>query len=459
MPRHPNPDMRVNVLFLQGPPSAFARVLGAELTARGAGVHRINLCIGDWIFWHDEHAQSYRGSLKNWADYLREFIHTNQITDIVYFADRFPYHVVAQQVARDLGIRAISYEYGYLRPDWIITEPGGQSAYSHFPTDIKVIRKAAKPLPQPDLKQQFASDFQSEANGDVIYHLSNYLLWFLYPKFCRDRVYNPVIEYLSYIPRNRRARKNLANAAELVARLAAGTKPYFVVPLQMQNDYQIRKNSAYDNQRGFLDEVLVSFQEHAPQDALLVVKVHPLDNGLENWSRHLRRKAGSLGITDRVHYLDGGDLGRLTNGAQGTITINSTSGVAALKSGCALKVMGVSVFDIAGLTHQGSLDTFWTGAQKPIETNVGDFIKVMAAYCHVRGNFYGNEGRAAAVQSFCDRLISGTFPFDIFEQHPPRLDKARHMGIDVEYPATATNPADQSILTTPIQEAENAQSA
>ena len=195
------------VLFLQGPPSDFARVLGAELMARGARVHRINLCVGDWIYWHGPGTRSYRGSLARWSGWLDGVLEAEGITDLLYFGDCQPYHRAARRVAERRGVRTLAYEYGYLRPDWIVAEPGGQSAYSRLTADPARLRAAARDLPAVDLAPCHRIDRRREARGDVIYHLANYLLALLYPRFRRDRVFNPILEYLSYLPRHRRARR------------------------------------------------------------------------------------------------------------------------------------------------------------------------------------------------------------------------------------------------------------
>ena len=122
----------------------------------------------------------------------------------------------------------------------------------------------------------------------------------------------------------------------------------------------------------------------------------------------------------------------MTNGAAGMITINSTSGLTALRLGRPVKAMGLAVYDMAGLTHQGSLDTFWGAPEGPDPAGLADFLKVMAAHCHVRGDFYDRAGRAAAVQAMADRLMAAE-PFPaVFLDHPPRLARARELGIAVD---------------------------
>ena len=429
--RHP-PQRDVRILFLQGPPSSFARELGAELASRGAFVRRINLCFGDWVYWHDRRSISYRGSLNDWEGFLEDFVRRHQITDIIYFADRFPYHRTAQRVARRLEINAIAFEYGYIRPDWIVVEPFGQSGYSHFPTDPVRIAALASELPHPEFKRRFEHSFFGESLGDVVHHLGNYFCWFFYPRFQRDRIYNPLLEYVSYPLRFWRAFRARGRVDRLCQRLYAARTPIFIVPLQMQNDYQIRANSPYTDQREFLNQVLCSFAEHAPEDSALIIKPHPLDNGLENWSRFVRNSTQHLGLDHRVHYLDGGNLDAMAAKASGMITINSTSGMTSLRLGCPVKAMGLAVYDIDGLTHSGSLDTFWNEPTAPDVQGLENFLKVMAARCHVRGDFYSKVGRKAAGRAMADRIMSESPFFDVFLDKAPRLERAHQLGIHID---------------------------
>ncbi len=433
--RCPGPALRLVenrcFLFLQGPPSPFARELGAQLAAMGASVRRINFSIGDWFWWHDARAASYRGHLSDWERYLEDLVRREGVSDIVYFADRVPYHRAAQRVADRLGIRAISFEYGYLRPDWITVEPGGQSAWSRFPADIARVRELAADLPAPGLARQYHTGTFAESAGDAGYYLANYLLWFLYPRFQRDRIYPPLAEYLSYPLRFLRARLGRAKAHRLIEELTAGSTRYFVVPLQMQNDYQIRANSPWTDQRDFLDRVISSFAGHAPDGTKLVVKVHPMDNGLENWRGYIGGAARRHGVAGRVQYLDGGDLHLLTGHAAGMVIVNSTCGIAALQAGCPLKVLGIATFDMAGLTHQGALDDFWTDPGGVDPGNAAALMSLMAHRAHVRGDFYAPEGRHAAVRAMADRLMAAEWE-RTFEANPPRLEKGRRLGISLD---------------------------
>lgn len=423
----------MNLLFLQGHPSYFARDLGRSLQARGHSVRHVTLNPGEWLFWPGEGSIPYRGSLTDWEAWLDRLITAHSITHLVYFADRHPYHVAAQRVALQRGITPVSYEFGYLRPDWITVERGGQSVYSHFPNRLDVIRAQAANLPTPDLTPRYSHPHWQEAVAEVAYHLGNALLRPLFPRFVADRANHPIREYLSYIPRNRRAARNAAPARAVVQARLADPAPYFVFALQMSGDYQIRANSRYSGLTLPLHEVISSFATDAPADARLVVKLHPMDNGLTNWQEITLRLAHAAGIAHRVDFIDGGDLMALLSRAAGCVVINSTVGLHALQAGCPVTCLGIATYDVAGITHQGPLSSFWQTPHRPDPADVAALVRLLAAAIQVRGDFFSAEGRAAAVASAADLIEHGlAAAYGAEDATPPRLKQARQQGIPID---------------------------
>src|SRR5690606_23002238 len=102
-------------------------------------VHRINFCLGDAVQWGRRPAENYRGSFAAWPDFLADYIRRHDISDILYYGDRLPYHRAAVDLSRAGNVRGTVYEFGYLRPDWITLEREGMSALSHFPRDPALI--------------------------------------------------------------------------------------------------------------------------------------------------------------------------------------------------------------------------------------------------------------------------------------------------------------------------------
>ena len=419
-------------LFLQGPPSSFAKLLSDELERRGQRTLRVNLCAGDKLNWRKKGAVDFRGKFEEWAGFIEQLMRREGVTDVLYYADRLPYHKVAAAVARKLGAQPVTYEFGYLRPDWITLERGGMSAYSHFPNDPDVIRDLAKQLPPIDGETKYPYKFRHEASHEVVFNLSQVFAPFLFPNYDADKYYHPLVDYLSYVPGLLSSWINHKLAKAVTQKVKRQKFPFFLLPMQMQSDYQVRANSPFTHLSEVIDMTIRSFAQHAPKNARLIFKVHPLDNGLEGWSKIVKRIARDAGVWKRVYLINGGKLNVMLNRVRGTILINSTVGLHAMRANCPTKVLGAAVFDIPGLTFQGSLDEFWTKSEPPDPELRDDFVRVIGNTIQVKGNFYTKEGRAIAIPEMARRLIEDDINEPgAFIDPPPRLAAASAMGVPV----------------------------
>lgn len=415
------------VLFLQGPPTVFWRELAAAFEAEGHETRRVNLSTADWLTWRRPGAHHYRGTFGGWRRWLDRYIAREGVTDILYYADRLPYHVAAAEAAEAAGIPAYAVEFGYLRPDWLTLERRGMGAYSHFPNDPDAIRRLAADLPPPpETRVRYAHNFREEARDEVLFNLANALFCWPYPFFRMDKRHHPLLDYPSWLPRLARGSR-LARAAQAVARDCAAQRwPYHLVALQLEADYQIRDNSPYATLGDMIEEVIASFARHAPARNRLILKLHPLDNGLENWPRLAARAARRRGVSDRVKTVDGGRLEDFIDHARGVIAVNSTVGLHAIQAGAPVLALGPAVYDMPGLTHQGPMARFWT-APEPVDAALAqDFVKLLAAAIQVKGSFYNPEGRRLAAREIVARVAGGRVNAPgAFVSPPPRLPVRR----------------------------------
>lgn len=398
---------RRTYLFLQGPISPFFNEIALGLVERGHAVHCIQLSIGDQLFWRHSGAARYRGTLSAWPAFIDAYYQSNAITDIVLLGEQRDYHRIAIEAAMLRSIAVTVTDFGYLRPDWITLERDGMSGHSLFPREPEAILKLASQCPGIDQNRVYQDSFWTMAMWDMLYHLANYFLWWRYPNYTSHKLENPVRVYLGTglrllfsIWTNHRAQHQLVN-------LLRDGQPYYVYPLQMANDFQLRAYSNYPDQTAAIDHVIRSFARYANRDAHLLVKVHPWDPGLVNWRRQVQQIAANHTVTDRVHYVDGGSLDDMSRAARGMVTINSTSGLRALMLNCPVVTLGQAIYDVPGLTFQDGLDEFWAHAQPPDATLMGAYLDAMAATIQIRGVFYARPGLDAAVAAAVERLDHG----------------------------------------------------
>ncbi|OLP58240.1 capsular biosynthesis protein [Xaviernesmea oryzae] len=413
-------------LFLQGPSSPIFSKIADRLEERGHLCQRINLTMGDSLFWRRRGGHAYRGRPRDWPAFLDGFLTRHHVTDLVLLGEERDYHRVATVAARRLGIDVYVVEMGYLRPDWLTIERGGMSSNSHFPTQAAQVLAAAADLPEPDWTRRYRQSFFMEAAYDLAYNLPNVFLNFGYPFYRRHALYHPLAEYAGWILRLASEKRRTRQAAEALDRLNQGHGPIFVYPLQLQTDFQLRAHSPYNDQREAISEVLSSFARHAGSDARLAIKVHPLDNGLIGWKALITRQAQALGIGARVTYLDGGVLEPLLDLCAGVVTVNSTVGLHALQRDLPVKVLGAAIFRMEGLTDSQPLDRFWTAPRRPDPALCRAFLRLLAVSVQVRGNFYSKAGTDAGAEAIAERLHRRDVNEPgAFIDPPPRLRPAK----------------------------------
>lgn len=399
----PSPARQV-FLFLQGPITPFFAEIADTLEKRGHRCLRVNLCFGDRLFWRRPGAVNFKGRRDAWPAFIADLIDREGVTDIVLLGEQRFYHKVAITAAKARGIKVTVTDFGYLRPDWITLERNGMSGESCFPRDPEAIMELARKAPPLDLKPRFKDDFTTQVIWDMAYHLLSNWLWFLHPHYRSHQLHHPALVYLGTGLHILKARREGPKADARIAEVQAAGTPYYVLPLQMENDFQLRAYSPFFDLKTPIHEVISSFAAHAPEGSRLMVKVHPLDPGIRNWRRIVRRSAEKWGVADRVDYLDGGDLPKLLEKSKGVVTVNSTVGLWAMRARTPIMTLGQAVYDIEGLTFQGSLDRFWTEGAPPQAELWDAFVKAIVGNIQIRGVYYKREGLDHAVQAAAAKL-------------------------------------------------------
>ncbi|HUD29800.1 MAG TPA: capsular biosynthesis protein [Novosphingobium sp.] len=384
------------------------RRLGQELIAAGHAVHKFNFNGGDRLFWRLPNGIDYRGTLADWPASFEALLNDRGITDVVLFGDCRDHHMPAIRICRERGVPVHVFEEGYVRPDWVTLELGGVNGHSSLPRDPAWYRETASRLPPVPPHAQVPSSFRRRAAEGLAYNFADVLTRWHYPGWSNHRPWHPVVEGMGWWRKLCRRKEREASAVQLMARLAAareeGRDPYFLFPLQLDSDAQIRLHSPFAGIADALRLVVGSFAAHAPAGTRLVVKEHPLDNGVRDWRQVTADMAELFGVADRVDYLAWGDIVPVTRGAEGVVTINSTSGTLALAEGVPVVVLGHAVYDVPDITCQGGLDDFWRNPLRPDAQTFAAFRRVLIDRCLIPGGFFSEEALDKVVRHAVARL-------------------------------------------------------
>jgi capsular polysaccharide export protein len=374
------------VLLLQGPRSPFFAHLADALAARGAAVERVLFCPGDALFWRGRKAIRFRDRPEAWPGFVDALLREREITDVAALGDGRYWHAEAFKAARGLGVAVHVVEQGYLRPGWLTVEHDALGAWRPDPADLASGGGPAPEAPHPH------APFWRWAAMDVAWDLANMIAGPVsYPHFRTHALTHPVREWAGMLRRwSMRRRPPALDPAE---------GPVFLVALQLETDFQIRMHGPPGGLPAALERVAQSFAAHAPPEARLAVKPHPLDPGLTDW-----RPIAEDALGRRAVWVDGGALEPLLPKLAGLVTANSTAGLTALRAGVPVALLGRANYE--ALAFGGGLDRFWTEAAPPDPARVSAFVRALAAATQVPGHFDGPRMQAGA-DAVAARILDG----------------------------------------------------
>jgi capsular polysaccharide export protein len=376
-----------SVLLLQGPMGPFFRRLADDLRAVGARVHKVNFNAGDALF-YPRGALAYRGTLEDWPRMLAELLDRWQVDVVLMFGDCRPIHAAVRDLVLERGCELGVFEEGYVRPDYITLERFGVNGHSRLPRQPGRYRTLERS--PPDRPERVGNAYWHGVLWSTVYATAATLGSSRYPAYRHHRPLDAV-EALRWIRSIGRKWICAVRERGVQDRLCGPDRSrYFLVPLQVHNDAQVRTHSSYPSVEAFIDEVVQSFAAHAPADTLLALKHHPMDRPYADHGALIRRAARAAGVGDRVIYIHDQHLPTLLAHARGVVLINSTVGLQALHHGCAVKACGRAVFDMPGLTFQGGLAAFWSEADHhpPDAALLARFQQYLVSTTQINGSFY-----------------------------------------------------------------------
>ncbi|MBO0663571.1 capsular biosynthesis protein [Jiella sp. MQZ9-1] len=396
------------ILFVGAPFGQFFRELAERLEDEGAEVYRIVLEGGDWAETPARNRIMLDRSM-SWARFLRSVIRSRGIQTIVTYNDTLPRNRIALSIAKRLNLTRLVLENGYLRPHHVTLAQNGVNGNSELSCDPAVISQALPPA-------QACKTFPVHMRP----HVMNTIRHFLWSTLLK-----PILPYNSSYYGDSVARQGrgyigeycwraLHNEDAALARVDAhkakpGSRLYLVL-MQKPGDGQIRYHSPFGTNSRFLEEVLTSFAESAPDEAFLVVKQHPLDYGIERLPQMFASLTEKLGIQDRAVYMRKAGIAGLMERTNCMITINSTGGLQGVMSGIPVKCLGKAVYDVEGLTFQGPLADFWSSTQKPDPEMIRAYRNFLLMTCQLNGGFHTQEARAILLPAMAERMLSLTAP-------------------------------------------------
>lgn len=383
-----------NILLLQGPVGDFFQRLAGWLTANGKTVHKFNFNAGDDYFYPPTQANTvaFNDSYDAFPEFLQKYIAQHHIQAVVCFGDTRPYHLLAKRIANENQASFWAFEEGYFRPYYITLEKDGVNAFSPLPRRANFFLEQFPKLARQEYKAPtpVRGGFTPMAKNAVRYYIELFRNPNKYPNYIHHRASNAG-HYLKLWSISILKRLNYyIEDIQIAKRVEAGKYgKFFIVPLQVFNDSQVRIHCDFSSVRSFLLHVLASFAAHAPADTNLIIKHHPMDRGFIDYSRDIKRFIKKHPkLKGRITYVHDVPLPVFLRHGLGMVTINSTSGLSGLIHNMPVKVLGRAHYDIPGITDQNTLAEFWNHPMPPDSDLFHAYRMYHLNVTQINGNFY-----------------------------------------------------------------------
>lgn len=397
--------MSNRILLLQGPVGGYFRYLHHELIACGFDVRRLVFNGGDILFAIGSRFEVIRPTSESYEDAIGRIVAEWPADAVMLFGDERPIHRAARAAAKRLGIPVYCLEEGYLRPDYVTFELGGNNANSPLLQSFDPESEDVEPPKAPSLSPSTLS----MARAAIFYFGALRLTRALFPRYShhRDRRLRTEFRYWTRsLWRRLMARGHDRKFAERLA--SDDHPPFFMVALQVHDDMQLVRHGRGWTTRRFLEEVLDSFRRAAPPDCRLVIKAHPLDVGYGHHKKNLRYLVEENDLGGRVVYLQSGPLIPIVRYARGLVTVNSTAGIASLECGVPVLAFGDALYHARGLAKRcdgpEDIDAFWSDAPPVDLARARRFNHHVRRHALIPGSFYLSATWRSMTEEIVDRL-------------------------------------------------------
>ncbi|WP_144600505.1 capsule biosynthesis protein [Campylobacter coli] len=375
------------VLLLQGPVGTFFHRLAIKMKKNKTKVFKLNFNGGDFLFYPN--GKRCKCDEKDLENFYENFFKEKKIDAIVMYNDCRLIHAKAIKVAKKLGIGIWIFEEGYLRPYCITFEKDGVNANSSLPRDKNFYLSCN--ISTKESIKEIPGGFKFMAFSAFLYWLFSFLLAPFFNNKLHHRTLYP-FEFLFWFSSLYRKYLYKFTEKKLNQKIYSLEKKYFLAILQVYNDTQIKHHYKKSIEE-FIEELILSFANHARAKSYLVFKHHPMDRGYRNYSKLINELSQKYHVEGRILYVHDTYLPTLLKRALGCITINSTVGLSAILEGCPTKVCGNAFYDFEGLAYPKKLQFFWREAHayKPNPNLVLNFKNYLLNTNQFNGNFYKNS--------------------------------------------------------------------
>tara|TARA_Y200000002_G_C22636101_1_gene644719 strand:+ start:225 stop:1457 length:1233 start_codon:yes stop_codon:yes gene_type:complete len=382
--------IRGNCLFLFGPIGTFFARLSNFLERNDVRTYKVLFPLHEYGF-HKSRIIKYSDSTRFFKDFLSKTIIKYKVKHIFMYGNVVIPHRQALDLVKELNkkgdnIKTHIFELGYIRPNFVTIESSGVNYSSRFILDKDFYSKKVpyKNYPVPK-KNKLRIKKLWKAITFINHCFKNYqIVEFEHklqpkPSFLWFQIKGFLLKYYFRVMEHSIKKKCLEK------------NPFFIVILQVSSDSQIKIGSKIKNNKKFIYKVIKDFARAKLENINLVIKHHPRDRGYTNYNNEIKQFAKEFGITKNVFYIHDYFLSTIfTNPrCKGTVLINSTVGYQSLYHSKPVKALGITPYNLDGLSYQKSLTSFFINPKKVDQLLFNKFYKYILENSQINGNFDG----------------------------------------------------------------------
>ena len=379
-----------NCLFLVGPIGTFFARLSRYLEDNNVRTFKILFPLHEYGF-PQSRVIKYSKDINFFKKFLRRILIKHEIKHIFMYGNVLIPHKQALDLVKELNIegkyiKTHIFELGYLRPNFVTLENKGINYNSSLikSREFYLKQDAYSDLPLPSKHARFRIRKIWKTISFINHSFKNYKIvekeHKLQPKpiYIWYQIKGFLLKYFFFLTEYKLKNYFLR-------------KKYFLVILQVSTDSQLTEGSDFKDNKKFIYKVIKDFAESKRNDINLVFKHHPRDRGYNNYLDHIEKISKEFGVYKNVFYIHDYYLSKLfqNSNCTGTVLINSTVGYQSLYHSIPVKSLGITPYNIKGLSHQGDLTSFFKNPSPVDKLLFTKFYKYILENSQINGNFDG----------------------------------------------------------------------
>ena len=379
-----------NCLLLMGPIGTFFARLSNFLEKNNVKTFKISFPLHEYGF-PKSRVINYSQDIEFFKDFLKKIIIQKNIKHIFMYGNVLIPHKNALELVdelkkEDINIRTHIFELGYLRPNFVTLEKKGINFDSGFikGRNFYLKQDSYEIFPVPKKHARFRIRKIWKTLSFINHCFKNYKI------VQYEHKLQPVPIYIWYQIKGFFLKYYFRLSEYKLKKKCFFKKNFFIVILQVSTDSQLKQGSDIKDNYKFIYNVIKNFAE-ANVDSHLVFKHHPRDRGYINYLNQIEKISKEFCVYKKVFYIHDYFLSRVFNNSncKGTVLINSTVGYQSLYHSVPVKSLGISPYNIEGLSDQRNLFLFFKNPLPVDKLLFNKFYKYILENSQINGNFDG----------------------------------------------------------------------